>query len=56
MPELVDDLAPREREPIDVNQQLPPWLTGITPDSVEKRDAAAQAQEDQRLGRVSLDQ
>jgi hypothetical protein len=52
MPDLID-LEPQEREPIDVNQQLPPWLTGIDPQSVEDREAAAQQQQDQRRTEIA---
>lgn len=52
VPELVD-LQPREREPIDLNRQLPPWLTGINPESAERHDAAAQDQDEQRRTEIA---
>jgi hypothetical protein len=53
LPELVD-VEPRERrQEIDVNQQLPPWMTGIKPESVERRDAAAQEQQNQRRTEIA---
>ncbi len=53
LPELSEELEPRQREPIDLNRELPPWLTGIEPGSEERREAAAQEQEDQRRAELA---
>ena len=49
----VTDLPPRERGPIDLNCEMPPWVTGVDPESCRQRETAAQRQEEERRREIS---
>lgn len=44
--------AAGQRSQIDVLHEMPPWLTGVDPQSAEQREQAAQAAEEQRLAEL----
>ena len=52
LPELAE-LEPVEPERVDVNRQLPPWLTGINPESQQNHDQAADEQQNQRREEIA---
>jgi hypothetical protein len=51
-PEPVE-LPPREREQINLNCQMPPWVTGTDPESCQQHEGAVQEQDDQRRREIA---
>jgi hypothetical protein len=50
--EVPEEGAAGQRSQIDVLHEMPPWVTGVDPQSAEQREQAAQAAEEQRLAEL----